>query len=81
MTRAMTEMGILRRTEKVLAVGGGVVLDVAGFAASMYRRGVPYVRVPTTLLGQVDAGVGVKTGINHGQHKNRLGTYYAPRAP
>ncbi|CAM5280785.1 3-dehydroquinate synthase [Streptomyces fumanus] len=77
-TEAMTAMGLLRRTEKILAVGGGVVLDIAGFAASLYRRGVPYIRVPTTLLGQVDAGVGVKTGVNHGHHKNRLGTYYAP---
>ncbi|WP_416485832.1 sedoheptulose 7-phosphate cyclase [Streptomyces sp. CL12] len=77
-TEAMTAMGLLRRTEKVVAIGGGVVLDVAGFAASLYRRGVPYVRVPTTLLGQIDAGIGVKTGVNHGTHKNRLGTYYAP---
>ena len=77
-TEAMTAMGLLRRTEKVVAIGGGVVLDVAGFAASLYRRGVPYVRVPTTLLGQIDAGIGVKTGVNHGTHKNRLRTYYAP---
>ncbi|WP_258341741.1 sedoheptulose 7-phosphate cyclase [Saccharopolyspora gregorii] len=77
-TEAMTGMGILRRSEKVVAVGGGAVLDVAGMAAGLYRRGVPYVRVPTTLIGQVDAGIGVKTGINHGTHKNRLGSYYAP---
>ncbi|MGW2374564.1 sedoheptulose 7-phosphate cyclase [Kitasatospora sp. NPDC001683] len=77
-TEAMSRMGILRRTEKVVAVGGGVVLDIVGFAASMYRRGVPYVRVPTTLVGQIDAGIGVKTGVNHGHHKNRLGAYFAP---
>ncbi|MFE2723001.1 sedoheptulose 7-phosphate cyclase [Kitasatospora sp. NPDC059327] len=77
-TEAMSRMGILRRAEKVVAVGGGVVLDIVGFAASMYRRGVPYVRVPTTLVGQIDAGIGVKTGINHGHHKNRLGAYFAP---
>ncbi|GAA4913962.1 sedoheptulose 7-phosphate cyclase [Streptomyces coeruleoprunus] len=77
-TAAMTEMGILRRTEKVVVVGGGVLMDVVGLAASLYRRGAPYVRVPTTLVGQVDAGVGVKTGVNHGTHKNRLGTYFAP---
>ncbi|WP_217240379.1 sedoheptulose 7-phosphate cyclase [Streptomyces sp. AC555_RSS877] len=77
-TRAMTEMGILRRTERVVVVGGGVLMDVVGLAASLYRRGAPYVRVPTTLVGQVDAGVGVKTGVNHGTHKNRLGTYFAP---
>ncbi|MEU9706113.1 sedoheptulose 7-phosphate cyclase [Streptomyces sp. NPDC047981] len=77
-TEAMSRMGILRRAEKVVAVGGGVVLDIVGFAASMYRRGVPYVRVPTTLIGQIDAGIGVKTGINYGHHKNRLGSYFAP---
>ncbi|MDD9376880.1 sedoheptulose 7-phosphate cyclase [Streptomyces sp. ZAF1911] len=77
-TRSMTEMGILRRTERVVVVGGGVLMDVVGMAASLYRRGAPYVRVPTTLVGQVDAGVGVKTGVNHGTHKNRLGTYFAP---
>ncbi|MEV0640883.1 sedoheptulose 7-phosphate cyclase [Streptomyces sp. NPDC050619] len=77
-TEAMSRMGILRRAEKVVAVGGGVVLDIVGFAASMYRRGVPYVRVPTTLVGQIDAGIGVKTGINYGHHKNRLGAYFAP---
>ncbi|MFD5465936.1 sedoheptulose 7-phosphate cyclase [Kitasatospora sp. NPDC127059] len=77
-TEAMSRMGILRRTEKVVAVGGGVVLDIVGFAASMYRRGVPYLRVPTTLVGQIDAGIGVKTGVNHGHHKNRLGAYFAP---
>ncbi|GLW93239.1 sedoheptulose 7-phosphate cyclase [Actinokineospora globicatena] len=79
-TGAMNRMGILRRTEKVVAIGGGVVLDVAGLAASIYRRGVPYVRVPTTLVGQIDAGIGVKTGVNHGHHKNRLGTYCAPES-
>lgn len=77
-TEAMSGMGILRRTEKVLAVGGGVVMDLVGLAASLYRRGIPYIRIPTTLVGQVDAGVGVKTGVNHGYHKNRLGSYYAP---
>ncbi|MFF7368431.1 sedoheptulose 7-phosphate cyclase [Streptomyces tricolor] len=77
-TEAMSRMGILRRAEKVVAVGGGVVLDIVGFAASMYRRGVPYIRVPTTLVGQIDAGIGVKTGINYGHHKNRLGSYFAP---
>ncbi|MFJ8882605.1 sedoheptulose 7-phosphate cyclase [Streptomyces sp. NPDC102402] len=79
-TCAMTDMGILRRTERVVVVGGGVLMDVVGMAASLYRRGAPYVRVPTTLVGQVDAGVGVKTGVNHGTHKNRLGTYFAPEA-
>jgi 3-dehydroquinate synthetase len=56
-------------------IGGGVLLDVVGFAASVYRRGTPYIRIPTTLIGLVDAGVGVKTGVNYGMGKNRLGTY------
>ncbi len=59
-----------------MAIGGGVVLDTAGFAAGIYRRGVPYLRIPTTLLGTVDAGVGVKTGVNHEGLKNRLGAYH-----
>lgn len=75
---AMDEAGLLRRGEVVIGIGGGVLLDVVGFASSLYRRGIPYVRIPTTLMGQIDAGIGVKTGINHGDHKNRLGTYFAP---
>lgn len=72
---AMNDFGIDRRREPVIAIGGGVLMDVVGFAASLYRRGTPYVRIPTTLLGLVDAGVGVKTGVNYGRGKNRLGTY------
>ncbi|WP_245746154.1 sedoheptulose 7-phosphate cyclase [Nocardia altamirensis] len=72
---AMDEFGIDRRREPVIAVGGGVLTDVVGFAASIFRRGTPYIRVPTTLIGLVDAGVGVKTGINYQLGKNRLGTY------
>ncbi len=71
----MNAFGIDRRREPVLAIGGGVLTDVVGFAASLYRRGTPYVRIPTTLIGLVDAGVGVKTGVNYGTGKNRLGTY------
>jgi 3-dehydroquinate synthase len=70
--------GIARRHEPIIAVGGGVLLDIAGLTASLYRRGTPVVRVPTTLVGLVDAGVGVKTGINFNNHKNRLGTYSSP---
>ena len=77
---AMSDVGLLRRSESVVVFGGGVVMDVVGLAASLFRRGVPYVRIPTTLIGQVDAGVGVKTGVNRGQHKNRLGTYFPPAA-
>ncbi|APU16235.1 sedoheptulose 7-phosphate cyclase [Actinoalloteichus fjordicus] len=66
---------IARRSEPVIIIGGGVLLDVAGLAASLYRRGTPFLRVPTTLIGLVDAGIGVKTGVNFNGHKNRLGTY------
>eukprot|EP01084_Bolivina_argentea_P139470 245344_1 len=78
----LCKFGLLRR-EPIIAIGGGVVLDIAGFAASMYRRGVPYVRVPTTLLAIVDASVGVKNGVDYcscslGPQKNRVGSFYAP---
>jgi len=76
----MDDFGIDRRREPVIAVGGGVLLDIVGLATSLYRRGTPYIRVPTTLIGLVDAGVGVKTGVNFNGHKNRLGTYEAPVA-
>lgn len=73
----------LRRREPILAIGGGVLLDIVGMAASLYRRGVPFVRVPTTLLSLVDASVGVKNGVDYcscsmGPQKNRVGTFYAP---
>ena len=77
---AVAETGLLRRSETIVVFGGGVVMDVVGLAANLFRRGVPYVRVPTTLVGLVDAGVGVKTGVNRGAHKNQLGTYFAPTA-
>ncbi|GHG62021.1 sedoheptulose 7-phosphate cyclase [Streptomyces griseocarneus] len=73
---AMDRFGIARRSEPVVALGGGVLLDVVGLACSLYRRSTPFVRVPTTLVGLVDAGVGAKTGVNFGPHKNRLGTYH-----
>ncbi|WP_406180909.1 sedoheptulose 7-phosphate cyclase [Streptomyces sp. NBC_01006] len=72
---AMNSFGIDRRREPVIAIGGGVLTDIVGFAASLYRRGTPYIRIPTTLIGLVDAGVGVKTGVNYELGKNRLGTY------
>lgn len=75
---AMQQFRISRRSEPVIAVGGGVLLDIVGFAASLYRRGIPYIRVPTTLVSLVDAGIGAKTGVNFALHKNRLGTYYPP---
>ncbi len=69
----------LTRREPVLALGGGVVGDMAGFAAACYRRGVPYVQIPTTLLAQVDSSVGGKTGVNHPQGKNMIGAFWQPR--
>lgn len=74
------EAGLNRRTQPVIAVGGGATLDAAGFAASVYRRGVPYIRVPTTLLAYVDASVGIKTGINFGSMKNLVGSFTPPAA-
>jgi 3-dehydroquinate synthase len=77
--RALDEFGVNRRSDPLIAIGGGVLLDVAGFAASVYRRGLPYVRVPTTLMGLIDAGIGIKTGVNFDAHKNRIGSYFAPQ--
>ncbi|MGL6312733.1 sedoheptulose 7-phosphate cyclase [Vibrio sp. WXL103] len=74
------DIGLLRKSDSIIAIGGGVVTDIVGFAASLYRRGASYIRVPTTLMGQIDAGIGVKTGINYANKKNRLGTYYPPKS-
>jgi 3-dehydroquinate synthase len=70
----------LDRGSLVVALGGGVVGDVAGFAAATYMRGVPYVQVPTTLLAMVDSSVGGKTGVNLGQRKNLVGAFWQPVA-
>ncbi|UAA39741.1 sedoheptulose 7-phosphate cyclase [Paraneptunicella aestuarii] len=59
-----------------VAIGGGIIMDMVGFAASMYRRGTKFIKIATTLVGQVDVSVGVKTGVNFMQSKNMLGTYY-----
>ncbi len=68
-----------RRTT-VVALGGGVIGDMAGFAAACYQRGVDFIQVPTTLLSQVDSSVGGKTGINHPLGKNMIGAFYQPKA-
>ncbi|XP_028853259.1 uncharacterized protein eevs [Denticeps clupeoides] len=74
------KFGIDRRTEPIIAIGGGVCLDIVGLAASLYRRRTPYIRVPTTLLSYVDASVGAKTGVNFANCKNKLGGYIPPVA-
>jgi 3-dehydroquinate synthase len=68
----------LNRDAIVVALGGGVVGDIAGFAAACYQRGVGYVQIPTTLLAQVDSSVGGKTGVNHSGGKNLIGAFYQP---
>ncbi len=70
----------IERTTPVLALGGGIVCDMAGFVAATLLRGVPYVPVPTTLLAMVDASVGGKTGVNHGVGKNLIGAFHQPTA-
>ncbi len=78
LTSAMLDLGVERRTA-VVALGGGVVGDLAGFAAAVTLRGLPFIQVPTTLLSQVDSSVGGKTGINTAHGKNLLGAFHQPR--
>lgn len=66
------------RRSTIVALGGGVIGDMAGFAASCYQRGIPFIQIPTTLLAQVDSSVGGKTGVNHVLGKNMIGTFYQP---
>ncbi len=77
--RELDAFPIYRRDEPILAIGGGVLTDLVGFVAASYRRGVPYVKVPTTLMGYIDASIGIKTGINFNSNKNRLGAFHPPR--
>lgn len=67
------------RSTTLIALGGGVIGDLTGFAAATYQRGVPFIQVPTTLLSQVDSSVGGKTGINHPLGKNMIGAFYQPQ--
>ena len=76
---AAIELGLDRKS-LIIALGGGVVGDLAGFAAATYLRGVPYIQIPTTLLAQVDSSVGGKTAVNHALGKNLIGAFYQPKA-
>ena len=66
------------RNSFIIALGGGVIGDIAGFAAATYLRGVPYIQIPTSLLAQVDSSVGGKTGADHALGKNLIGAFYQP---
>ena len=76
----MKTFNVDRRNEPVIAIGGGVCLDVVGLASTLFRRKTPYIRVPTTTLSYVDASIGAKTGVNFMGSKNRLGAYIPPIA-
>jgi 3-dehydroquinate synthetase len=68
----------LRRTAPIVAIGGGVCTDIVGLAAALHRRGVPHIKVPTTLIGLIDAGIGTKNSVNEAGRKSSLGTFHPP---
>jgi 3-dehydroquinate synthetase len=70
----------ISRYDCIIAFGGGVVGDTAGYAAATFKRGVPFIQIPTTLLAMVDASIGGKVGINHRMGKNQVGAFYQPEA-
>jgi 3-dehydroquinate synthase len=81
-TAAILDELVAARFERgsvLLALGGGVIGDLAGFAAAIYQRGIPFIQVPTTLVAQVDSSVGGKTGVNHALGKNLIGAFHQPR--
>jgi 2-epi-5-epi-valiolone synthase len=78
MLRDLNATNLDRRSQPVIAIGGGVLTDVVGFATSTFRRSIPHVKIPTTLMGYVDASIGIKTGINFSGYKNRIGSFHPP---
>lgn len=80
LARQLEDFPLHRRDEPIIAIGGGVLTDVVAYLAASYRRGVPHIKVPTTLMGYVDAALGVKCGVNFEGSKNRLGAFEPPLA-
>lgn len=78
--RELDSFPIHRRDDPIIAIGGGVVTDIVAFVAASYRRGVPHIKIPTTLMGYIDAALGIKAGINFNGYKNRLGSFEPPLA-
>lgn len=76
---AFSRLDLSRRDDVVVSIGGGVVSDLTGFATSIFKRGVPVIHIPTTLIGQLDASIGGKTGIDYQNKKNSLGSFYSPK--
>ena len=69
----------MNRSDLILSVGGGITGDVVGFISSIFKRGINFINVPTTLLAQVDSAIGGKTGVNSPQGKNLIGSFYQPK--